>query len=74
MRISRQVENTFPKTHLEHERMRRMNKVGNISFRCRLQAQLTVRRHRIVHEHNGIGKLTIVQHLQQLLIRKERTL
>lgn len=40
-------------TNLKHQRMWCVHEVWNIAFGRRLQAELAIRRHRIVHEHYG---------------------
>lgn len=45
--------------------MRCVNEIGNISFWCRLQTQLTISCNRIIHKDNGIWEFTIIQHLEE---------
>ena len=47
-----------------------MNKIGVIPLRRSLQAQLTVRRDRIVEERNAVGKLSIVEHFAMVLAER----
>lgn len=40
-----------------------MDEIRDIALRRRLQAQLAVRGHRIVHEYNGVRQFAVVQNL-----------
>lgn len=49
--------------HLKHERVRCVDVVGDVALGGRLQTQLAVGGHGVVHEHHGARQLPIVQHL-----------
>ena len=45
----------------QHECVRSVHEVGRVAFRRRLQAQLAVRGHSVVHEHDRLRQLAIVE-------------
>ena len=56
------IHETYP----HHKRMRRMHKIYHIAFRGTLEAQLAVGGHRVVHEHDVVGQLAVVQNFSMI--------
>lgn len=61
------------KVYLQHKGVWRMYKIGDVAFRRALQAKLRIRCYRVVHEHNCIRQLTIVKHLENIIVNIVQT-
>ena len=46
----------------QHQGVRSVDEIGMVALGRRLQAQLSVGGHCVVHEHDGVGQFTVVQH------------